>query len=163
MFQCPNCRAYTDLSAEVDDSNDFETDSKNDAVSDDKQGPADEVQSTTSSPHLGTSRTSSDSRIEDRETPELPADGLADNMEAMGLPDGSPAEMAPVASVTSAPNPECDVPGWQSLTQVQTAVPPRQAQLRLDSPMRSESSDENPLTPRNDSGPLAFDGRAGMT
>ena len=24
MFQCPNCRAYTDLSAEVDDTNDFE-------------------------------------------------------------------------------------------------------------------------------------------
>lgn len=51
-----------------------------------------------------------------------------------------------------------DVPGWQSIS-----PHVRQALHRSDTPVRSESSEEtNPLTPRNDSGPLAFDGRAGM-
>ncbi|KAL4802163.1 hypothetical protein BDV18DRAFT_147623 [Aspergillus unguis] len=162
MFQCPNCRAYTDLSAEVDDTNDFETESKNESA-EDKQEPTNEARSTTCSPALGTSCVSSDSRnTEDRQTPEIPGDSLADNVENMRLSEGNTTE-APVGSVTSAPSTECDVPGWQPLAQVPTAVPPRQAELRVDTPIRSESSDENPLTPQNDSGPLAFDGRAGMT
>lgn len=39
MFQCPNCRAYTDLSAEVDDSNDA-NDVDTSKENDDSQEPA---------------------------------------------------------------------------------------------------------------------------
>ncbi|KAL4998672.1 hypothetical protein BDV10DRAFT_69624 [Aspergillus recurvatus] len=163
MFQCPNCRAYTDLNAEVDDSNDYEAESANQQTSDSKKVAADEVRSTTCSPQLGTSSISSASRAsEDGQTPELPADNLAANVESMHLSDGHPPGQAP-ETITSAPNPITDDSGLQSLTQSPTAVPSSQEELRVDTPMRSESSDENPLTPRNDSGPLAFDGRASMS
>ncbi|KAL4920570.1 hypothetical protein BDW62DRAFT_7749 [Aspergillus aurantiobrunneus] len=164
MFQCPNCRAYTDLNAEVDDSNDFEVEDTQQQASESKQEPADEVRSTTCSPQLETSCTSSGSRnSEDRETPELPTDSLADNVENMQITDDNPLRLAPQTTITSASNPSSDVPGWQSLAESPSIVPPRQAELRVYTPIRSESSDENPLTPRNESGPLAFDGRAGMS
>ncbi|KAL5046111.1 hypothetical protein BDW71DRAFT_182835 [Aspergillus fruticulosus] len=162
MFQCPNCRAYTDLSAEVDDSNDYEAESANQQRSDSKKVAADEMRSTCS-PQLGTSSTSSASRAsEDGQTPELPADSLAANVESMHLSDGHPPGQSP-ETITSAPNSITNDSGLQSLTQSPTAVPSRQEESRVDTPMRSESSDENPLTPRNDSGPLAFDGRASMS
>ena len=42
MFQCPNCRAYTDLSAEVDDSNDAEEAAEEEvpAISDNTDHPS---------------------------------------------------------------------------------------------------------------------------
>ncbi|CBF71710.1 FHA domain protein [Aspergillus nidulans FGSC A4] len=160
---CPNCRAYTDLSAEVDDSNDYEAESSNQRTSDSKEGAANEVRSTTCSPQPGTSRTSSASPAsEDGQTPELPADNLAANVESMHLTDEHPPRPAP-ETITSAPNSNINVSDLQPLTQSPTAVPSRHEELRVDTPMRSESSDENPLTPRNDSGPLAFDGRASMS
>ncbi|KAI9375243.1 hypothetical protein BJX61DRAFT_531761 [Aspergillus egyptiacus] len=163
MFQCPNCRAYTDLSAEVDDSNDFETETPNQMSSDTNQGPAEESRPAPSSHQGGTSRTSNDSRgSENRLTPESPTD-LATNVETMRISHNHAAEPTPQPSVTSAPNVDSDGPGGLSLTQSTTIVSPPQAISRVDTPMRSESSDENPLTPRNDSGPLAFDGRAGMS
>lgn len=163
MFQCPNCRAYTDLSAEVDDTNDYEAESTDKQAPEDQQEPAEEIRSATCSPQLDTSCTSSGSHTsEEGVAPELPTSTLSDNVENMHLTDNNPSEV-PEASITSAPSTGSDVPGWQSLARVPTAVPPRQAILRVDTPVRSESSDENPLTPRNDSGPLAFDGRAGMS
>ncbi|KAL4901662.1 hypothetical protein BDW74DRAFT_72022 [Aspergillus multicolor] len=162
MFQCPNCRAYTDLSAEVDDSNDYEAESAKQDL-DSKKESAEEVRSTTCSPQPGTSCTSNVSgSSEDPRTPELPADNLIANVESMHLADGNPPMQSP-ESVTSAPNSNIDVLGLESLTQSSTTVPSRQEELRVDTPMRSESSDENPMTPRNDSGPLAFDGRASMS
>ncbi|KAL4930952.1 FHA domain protein [Aspergillus undulatus] len=164
MFQCPNCRAYTDLSAEVDDTNDFEAESTDQKDSEDKEEPTNGVRSTMCSTQLGTSCTSNGSRSsEGRQTPELPADSLVDQVENIRLTDSNPTATAAESSITSPQNPDLEVPGFHSLTQSPTVVPPRQAELRVDTPNRSESSDENPLTPRNDSGPLAFDGRAGMS
>ncbi|KAL2865112.1 FHA domain protein [Aspergillus lucknowensis] len=164
MFQCPNCRAYTDLSAEVDDSNDYEAEGSNKQTGSSKTEPTDELRSTTCSPQFEPSRASSDSRTsEDRQTPELATEtGLAADVENMRLSDNTPSGPDTEASIASAPNSGASVPGWQSLTPSSNQVPPRQAILRVDTPMRSESSDENPLTPLNESGPLAFDGRAGM-
>ncbi|KAL4740899.1 hypothetical protein BDV11DRAFT_203877 [Aspergillus similis] len=160
---CPNCRAYTDLSAEVDDTNDYETENTNQRTSDSKEVATNEVRSTTCSPQLGTSCTSSASPAsEDGQTPELRADNLAANVESMHLTDGHPPRQGS-ETITSAPNSNTNVSGLQSLTQPPTTVPSRYEELRVDTPMRSESSDENPLTPRNDSGPLAFDGRASMS
>ncbi|KAL4954672.1 hypothetical protein BDW69DRAFT_137545 [Aspergillus filifer] len=170
MFQCPNCRAYTDLSAEVDDSNDFEADTeqkeedKEETTNGLTNGTTNGVRSATCSPQLGTSCTSNATHSEGRQTPELPADSLVDQVENIRLADNHPAETASETSLTSVPTPSTDleVPGFQSLARAPT-IAARQAELRVDTPNRSDSSDENPLTPRNDSGPLAFDGRAGMT
>ncbi|KAL4974003.1 hypothetical protein BDW66DRAFT_93408 [Aspergillus desertorum] len=163
MFQCPNCRAYTDLSAEVDDSNDNEAESGNQQTLDNQKVATDRVRSTTCSSQLGARSNSSLLRAsEDGHTPEIPFDNLAANVESMHLSDAHPPGPAP-ETITSALSPITDDSGLQSLTQSTTAVPSRQEELRVDTPMRSESSDENPLTPRNDSGPLAFDGRASMS
>ncbi|KAL2815155.1 hypothetical protein BJX63DRAFT_170811 [Aspergillus granulosus] len=165
MFQCPNCRAYTDLSAEVDDSNDYEAESPNNQAAEATPEPVDEVRSTTCSPQPATSCASSSLPVsEDRQTPELPSEGsLAANVANMRLSDNPPSGHDPASAITSAPIYSIELPGWQSVTQPSAPLPPHQAILRVDTPMRSESSDENPLTPRNDSGPLAFDGRAGMS
>ncbi|KAL3474128.1 hypothetical protein BJX99DRAFT_185371 [Aspergillus californicus] len=161
MFQCPNCRAYTDLSAEVDDSNDNEAESSN-RDSDSKQEATDGLRSTTVSPHADTSCTSVGSHSsDDRLSPDLPAE-LATSVEHMRLSEHPSAGPTFEPFITTS-NLDSDVPGWHSLTHSTTIVSPRQAILRVDTPMRSESSDENPLTPRNESGPLAFDGRAGMS
>ncbi|KAL4887291.1 hypothetical protein BJY04DRAFT_212333 [Aspergillus karnatakaensis] len=162
MFQCPNCRAYTDLSAEVDDSNDYEAESTSRKDSSTQQA-TNEVQSTPS-PRSETSCNSSVSRSTDeRHTPDLPTDSLSGDVENMHLTTTHTPGPALEGSTTSEPISSCGVPGWQSLSPSTSAVPSRQAALRVDTPMRSESSEENLLTPRNDSGPLAFDGRAGMS
>jgi hypothetical protein len=164
MFQCPNCRAYTDLSAEVDDSNDYDAGSSS-KQADAEQEPADEIRSTTCSPQPAAScASSSPSASEDRQTPELPTESsLVANVENMRLSDITSSGHDSESSITSAPIYNIGLPGWQSVTQSPVPLPPHQAIIRVDTPMRSESSDENPLTPRNDSGPLAFDGRAGMS
>ncbi|KAL2838824.1 hypothetical protein BJY01DRAFT_219756 [Aspergillus pseudoustus] len=165
MFQCPNCRAYTDLSAEVDDSNDYEAESSNKQAAEAKQESADEIRSTTCSPQPATSCVSSSPPAsDDRQTPELPTESsLAANVENLRLSDNIPSGHDSESSLTSAPIYNIGLAGWQSVTQPAVPLPLHQAILRVDTPMRSESSDENPLTPRNDSGPLAFDGRAGMS
>ncbi|KAJ0418400.1 hypothetical protein BJY00DRAFT_178836 [Aspergillus carlsbadensis] len=164
MFQCPNCRAYTDLSAEVDDSNDYDAESSSKQAANVEQEPADEIRSTASSPQPAAScASSSPPASEDRQTPELPNEtSLIANVENMRLSDNTPSGHDSESSITSAPIYNIGLPGWQSVTQSPVPLPPHQAIIRVDTPMRSESSDENPLTPRNDSGPLAFDGRAGM-
>ncbi|KAL2826509.1 hypothetical protein BDW59DRAFT_145283 [Aspergillus cavernicola] len=158
MFQCPNCRAYTDLSAEVDDTNDYEAESPKGEASDGIEEPADATRSTTCSPQAETNCISDG--LGNSGSPDFSTD-LAANVENMRLSDNHLREPTFERSI-SASDLNRDIPGWHCLTHSTTIVPPRQAILRVDSPMRSESSDENPLTPRNDSGPLAFDGRAGM-
>ncbi|KAL3455467.1 hypothetical protein BJX64DRAFT_68510 [Aspergillus heterothallicus] len=167
MFQCPNCRAYTDLSAEVDDSNDYEAEVPSKEAAEAQPEPAEEIRSTACSPQAAISCAStSPPASEDRQTPELPTENsLTANVENLRLSDNTPSGHDSESSITSAPAPiyNIELPGWQSVTQASVPLPPHQAILRVDTPMRSESSDENPLTPRNDSGPLAFDGRAGMS
>ncbi|PYH49542.1 FHA domain protein [Aspergillus saccharolyticus JOP 1030-1] len=173
MFQCPNCRAYTDLSAEVDDTNDFEEQEESKSAAEDKPDAPELAQSETHHPQpepnaaIPSSRTSGDER---RLEPSLPVEaGLAANIENMRLRDldASDDNSSHPPAPTSNPNPglssaHSDMPGWQSLTQSPSSAQTRQAQLRAETPVRSDSSDENPLTPLNDSGPLALDGRAAM-
>ncbi|KAI9928108.1 hypothetical protein MW887_002141 [Aspergillus wentii] len=188
MFQCPNCRAYTDLSAEVDDTNDFDTEEPKDTAEAAQQTPTpEEPQSHTPSLPLEDGHSSDGSpepaqhghQPNGHQSSELPEEaGLAVNIENLHIQDGSDTQGSGTSESpepASAPNNEgtsnndnvprssnIDIPGWQSVAQP-TALQTRQAQLRSDTPVRSETSDDNPLTPRNDSGPLAFDGRAGMS
>lgn len=163
MFQCPNCRAFTDLSAEVDDSNDQEGEKSQEPVGAEEGNQA-ALRSETQSP------ANAQPESEDPETssqleahPEEP--DLATDVENLHLQDDQTREADTESSDSAALNGSNDdlarsatvnLPGWQPTEPLN--VPSRHAQLRADTP----GSDENPLTPRNDSGPLAFDGRAGM-
>ncbi|KAF9891795.1 hypothetical protein FE257_003276 [Aspergillus nanangensis] len=183
MFQCPNCRAYTDLSAEVDDSNDLDDSGQNPTTVQETKKDSDEPRveeirpESASPPPLNIETTNGRRNSDDhRLSSSLPfAAGLAANIENMRLDlhdeptedaEESPRSTDPSLASTSDSLVErasnLDVPGWQSLGRSPT-LQCRQAHLRSDTPVRSESSDDNPLTPRNDSGPLAFDGRAGMS
>jgi len=168
MFQCPNCRAFTDLSAEVDDSNDHdggdkEEESASAAVA--QYQPRSETQSPANVPNSTSEQGSNPDgealttdvemlRIqEEGEAPgtEVPPDNQSSSSPA---PDSSNDDLARSATI--------NIPGWQPTPPLN--VPSgRPSQLRSETPIRSETSDDNPMTPRNDSGPLAFDGRAGMS
>lgn len=177
MFQCPNCRAFTDLSAEVDDSNDL-------AENDENKVPAD----ATSTHHTAESGTQSsvtaqattNGVAEQEPTPLEPHSEEPDfvtDVENLHLQDdndpasGSGIDMedgrgsdSPVPDTSNddlARSAIISIPGFQP-TQPVNVPAARQTHLRADTPGRSETSDDNPLTPRNDSGPLAFDGRALM-
>lgn len=186
MFQCPNCRAFTDLSAEVDDTNDIveneEGKAKTEAAStnDSAEGSAgvQSAQATTTTTAT-TVTTETTAPVQDpiplephSEEPDFVTDVenlhlQDDNDEASGsgidMEDGrSSGSPAPNASNDDlARSATISIPGFQP-TQPVNVPAARQPHLRADTPGRSETSDDNPLTPRNDSGPLAFDGRAGM-
>lgn len=172
MFQCPNCRAFTDLSAEVDDSNDFDAGHEKEpaapAAATDSEAPRSATQSPANAPATnGDDRASSQLESHPEET------DLVTDVENLHLQDEQRPEADTEDTESSgspAPNTSNDdlprsattnIPGWQPTQPL--SVPARSTgHLRADTPVRSETSDENPLTPRNDSGPLAFDGRAGM-
>jgi hypothetical protein len=179
MFQCPNCRAFTDLSAEVDDTNDVVENDEGKATTEaastnDSAEPRSETQS------VVTIRATTNGAEERESTPLEPHSEEPDivtDVENLHLQDdgdqasGSGIDMEDSRSSDSpAPNASNDdlarsatinIPGFQP-TQPLNVPAARQPHLRADTPGRSETSDDNPLTPRNDSGPLAFDGRAGM-
>lgn len=186
MFQCPNCRAYTDLSAEVDDSNDNEAEKeKEKAEAAGAAGTAgtaeaasaanaDEHRSETQSP-ANAQPANGDEETQDQLAPHAEEPDIVTDVENLHLQDDH--DHAPEADTedtrsSDSPAPQAsnddlarsatvNIPGWQP-TQPLNVPSGRQAHLRADTPVRSETSDDNPLTPRNDSGPLAFDGRAGM-
>ncbi|KAJ5152180.1 Zinc finger RING-type [Penicillium capsulatum] len=170
MFQCPNCRAFTDLSAEVDDSNDYEggEQEKGESVA-----PADsEAPGAAAQAVADASATNGDERPPSALESHPEETDLVTDVENLHLQDDQRPEVDTEdtgSSASPAPNGSSDdlartaasnIPGWQPTQPLN--VPAGSARLRADTPVRSETSDENPLTPRNDQGPLAFDGRAGM-
>lgn len=175
MFQCPNCRAFTDLSAEVDDTNDVVENDEHKATT-----QADSAEPLSGTQSAGTAQATTNGVDEHESTPLEPHSEEPDivtDVENLHLQDdgdqasGSGIDMEDSrGSDSQAPNNSNDdltrsatisIPGFQP-TQPVNVPAARQSHLRADTPGRSETSDDNPLTPRNDSGPLAFDGRAGM-
>ncbi|KAE8356739.1 hypothetical protein BDV28DRAFT_65105 [Aspergillus coremiiformis] len=168
MFQCPNCRAYTDLSAEVDDSNDYEEVEPKVTTLEEPRDSSHDRRSETRTPQLESSHvpqaSNSSHTSVDAQPSLLPVEaGLAANVGNMRLNGNiisrEPDDEAPVVaepSPVATDNNELSAPTTGFLQC-------RQAQLRSDTPVRSESSEDNPLTPRNDSGPLVFDARASMS
>lgn len=160
MFQCPNCRAFTDLSAEVDDSNDAEEKREKEPTEGQPSNDSSEQAETEAPSAVETNSTDEPhGQLND-----LTEENLANDVDNLHLQDDQHTDDTR-SSVSPAPNSSTDdlvrsatinVPGWQSTQPL--SVPSQQSQLRSDTP----TSDDNPLTPRNDSGPLAFDGRAGM-
>ncbi|KAE8386688.1 FHA domain protein [Aspergillus alliaceus] len=167
MFQCPNCRAYTDLSAEVDDSNDYEDAEQKAIPSEEQRDSSQDRRSNTRTPQLENDQAPlasiSQDSVDSQPGP-LPVEtGLAGNIENMRLNTNNiSGETDDETSRAVDPSPAVTA---RNVLPVPTAsaLQCRQAQLRADTPVRSESAEDNPLTPRNDSGPLVFDARASMS
>ncbi|KAJ6139277.1 hypothetical protein N7471_005763 [Penicillium samsonianum] len=162
MFQCPNCRAFTDLSAEVDDSNDAEEKREKETAED---GPSNDSAEQLETEAPSVVETNNMEGPPDQLGDLAEEENLANDVENLHLQDDQQTDDTR-SSASPAPNSSNDdlarsatinIPGWQS-TQPLSVPSGRQSQLRSETP----TSDDNPLTPRNDSGPLAFDGRAGM-
>ncbi|KAJ9216012.1 hypothetical protein DTO166G4_2256 [Paecilomyces variotii] len=175
MFQCPNCRAYTDLSAEVDDSNDYdeeeeeakqnvpvnneestpEPDSRNDNnhPGDRSEPTENSVQQQGSSTDGELAAMAQNVHLEGQSTPNMEA---ANGHSSTTTPQDSPGNNVERSA-------SIDIPGLQSLYQSPGGARYRRGQSGADSPVAADTFEDNPLTPRNDSGPLAFDGRAGRS
>lgn len=179
MFQCPNCRAYTDLSAEVDDSNDFEEEVHQDSGPEpelepvEEHGTFQEESAVSSQPgdggddnHLTNGTHSIAVQDFSREA------DLAFNVQGLSLHDGNGSageteggnrsisslsmDHGQASGDDMVRSANIDIPRPRRLGSSMTHVPTTQQH-------RMEMGEDNPLTPRNDSGPLAFDGRAGVT
>ncbi|KAJ5489125.1 E3 ubiquitin-protein ligase DMA2 [Penicillium diatomitis] len=180
MFQCPNCRAFTDLSAEVDDTPDVleaKTEDTTEGALPAGESTAShaETQPAAASPSVPATGEQQQGRTSLEPHTEEP--DIATDVENLHLQDeddrnsasGSGNEAEDDRNVDSAgPSTSNDdlarsatvsVTGFQPTQPVNVPLS-RSPRLRADTP--AETSDDNPLTPRNDMGPLAFDGRAGM-
>lgn len=175
MFQCPNCRAYTDLSAEVDDSNDFYD-------GEERVGPP----SARDNPVVDTTRSNGDPNTSNAPTTDNGHNGsevdqlaaAANNMTlenpALAVQNGSAEDLnqEPDNATPEIPPPDeppTEIPRSPNIA-IPTRRPPdvpeggpdRRAQpAHGHSPAIRDQFEDCPLTPRNDLGPLAFDGRAG--
>ncbi|KAI2060910.1 hypothetical protein LOZ40_006462 [Ophidiomyces ophidiicola] len=216
MFQCPNCRAYTDLSADVDDSNDLEADVVAAAAAAPAHSPDLAPEALTPAP-LRLAPEPAAAREPPLPEPDAPPnnhhhhhhhqrpDADADDTQvaqALHLlhiaaddqqpqqdhqQDGAPEDYSdnptshrptPMPSLDDIPRSRnIDIPRRDAasareegevtattatMTTTVTTIPPaRLAVTNTGSPFVLNNFDECPLTPRNDLGPLALDGRAG--
>lgn len=164
MFQCPNCRAWTDLSAEVDDSMEFDEESvKEDAnVTEIKPDTAGE----------GNGDATNDANADAPEAAVQASGNVTDDRELAAI-----AENLHIGEERNTPTQDAENPDGVTITSKgpissnsQSANIPipsgssshcNQSNSRSDTPANHETFEDDPMTPRNDSGPLALDGRAG--
>ncbi|OJD15040.1 hypothetical protein AJ78_04663 [Emergomyces pasteurianus Ep9510] len=186
MFQCPNCRAYTDLSAEVDDSNDPFDDEAHGEPPNSRDQPVQDYPNMTMTPNArnSTERTVSSSN---GNGPTAADNGrLAGAVDRMNLEETPLAAPLAVAGATDGLNDSSHVNTDTNANAVTTNglreaahglgemisrspnidIPPSlraSGSRRLQPPWDGGDDvfEDTPLTPRNDFGPLAFDGRAG--
>ncbi|KAF3483401.1 FHA domain-containing protein [Arthroderma uncinatum] len=181
MFQCPNCRAYTDLNAEVDDSNDSYEENIKPTANAQRQTPShfppQAIENTASNssrannnssttPPIVYTHTETDGTLaaatgnmtlesdpEPEPEPDLePPERVDRELYHPAMQD--PSESAMANDVQRSPN--IDILSPSSTLRAGTGrrrVP--------DSSNRDTIFVEDPLTPRNDTGLLALDGRAG--
>lgn len=174
MFQCPNCRAYTDLSADVDDTADgYDEVESRPAISRDL--PA------IDNPYVSTS---SGNPVTEAEDPQIAAQAprlncQPDILESVPTPQRSCLELVnaddeetnqeygnlppPNAELDVTRSPNIDIP-YRGLTRtIDEATQSRLTASHGGSPNVRDNFEDCPLTPRNDLGPLALDGRARRT
>lgn len=179
MFQCPNCRAYTDLSAEVDDSNDAYEPAPTIASNGLPMGEASNGGSLSngdanhSTGNAGNAGNAPRPGLEDAN---LAAITEHLNIQAGGEPQvednpridhedehgGSNAsEVTNIAERRTPHGPNIVIPDpGAPVSHLAVSSQNRRHPPRSETPI-SEHMEDGPLTPRNDSGPLAFDGHAG--
>lgn len=178
MFQCPNCRAYTDLSAEVDDSNDVydiaPTVASNglpvgDANNGDNLANGDASHSTENEEnaprpglddsHLAaiTEHLNLQAGGDPRNSEDNPRLGHEDEHTGSNASEGTSIAEQRVRRSSNIVIPDPSSP----VTHLAVSCQARRQAPRSETPVSSEHTEDGPLTPRNDSGPLAFDGHAG--
>lgn len=166
MFQCPNCRAWTDLSAEVDDTIEFEDESPEEGNSDSALNASDDTTSETNAANNDTatgatgeqpqSNTQSNETTTDDNELATAAGNLrlgeegSTPLQDTDNPDGT--VNGPVSDGGQSAN--IPIPGGSS-SRTNHSDP------RSGTPANPETFEDDPMTPRNDSGSLALDGRAG--
>lgn len=180
MFQCPNCRAYTDLSAEVDDSNDsYEAPpsiTTNGLSVGDASGGGGLLANGDARHSTGNIFNTPRPGLEDAnlaaitEHLNLQAGGTSTGIEDNPRPnrsDNDPVTLnvsegssSPDRRIQRSPNLAIPDPG-SPVTHLAVTSQNRRIPARSETPVSTEPLEDGPLTPRNDSGPLAFDGHAG--
>lgn len=157
MFQCPNCRVWTDLNAEVDDTVEIEEDGQPELES--KSADPEDGNDTATAPDDSAAGPAQ----ADREATE-PND-LAAIVETMDLEDRS-TPMQDAENPDSGNNSTAETGTPDESTGRSANIPiPTSSSIRVRPPSPEscgpEAFEDNPMTPRNDSGPLALDGRTG--
>ena len=140
QFVCPNCRAVTDLEADIEDTIEWNPDNENDS---------DEIEQAVQDAKLdGTAQALAPA------TAELPSQNregttsIINNLATMELGDTSID-----ATLHSSTQP-VEVPGSSAQHLGTPGTAPNGSEAELD-------GRDGPLTPRNDAGPFVFDGSAG--
>jgi E3 ubiquitin-protein ligase DMA1/2 len=145
QFQCPNCRAYWDLNADVDVDVDMEDDSAAEA----EEQPSINGESATSTNDAPTAENVVVTPAAEAAAP----DASSRNSTLLSRRHATNPSSPEIASVSNA----IDVPGRGSasrsnnLEATRTQTPDGERVI----------SGEGPLTPRNDAGPFILDGSAG--
>lgn len=195
MFQCPNCRAYTDLNAEVDDSTDiFDDQASKEPEPDTPDQPVVEPEAALNSstdmnaddstdnnerePSSNTQRSSETDmiasatdnlRINDSESHEQEHEQEQEREHELQqvtaanepIPPSQPSE--PIPSIGQRTS-NIDIPSRNHNNDRDRDPDPLGRMPRTNNDLGATASPpftDCPLTPTNDSGPLAFDGRAG--
>lgn len=180
MFQCPNCRAWTDLSAEVDDSMEFDEESAHSDVPAAK--PVDANDSNGRNNNQGRDENNTleqgqgvNNSLHDSVDAETNDRDLATMTENLHVRDERDTPVQSVEYPDSA-NPVTDrqnpVSGHSQSANI--PIPNNNSNKNncnagrfnpngalTNHPTTQEMFEDDPMTPRNDSGPLALDGRAG--
>lgn len=169
QFQCPNCRAYTDLSAEVDLAEEDLNEWMEDAPDEDEGSAVEENQGEApngTNHHDDTVHMVDDNAHESDDAVVVDApSGPANNHQTPTRDVSSPGlltrrhESNPASPEIASVN-AIDMPGRRNDGAIGSAL---QAELtRTVSPNTEEIiAAEGPLTPRNNAGPFVFDGSAG--
>jgi E3 ubiquitin-protein ligase DMA1/2 len=169
QFQCPNCRAYTDLSAEVDLAEEDLNEWMEDAADEDEGSAVEEDQSEMvngTNNHDDTvqmvddnAQQSDDAVVVD--APPVPANNHRTEAREVVSPGllarrrGSNPGSPEIGSINA-----IDMPGRRENGTMGSSLQPEL--MRTVSPNTEDIiAGEGPLTPRNNAGPFVFDGSAG--
>ena len=150
MFQCPNCRAYTDLDAEPDDSPDIIEDTA--LATPGKAGDAPVQGGSSSNANEQQQRSEETPAPENANTSTNGSENSADD-ELSARTDNLTIQEDSINSGERTPN--VDIP---NAGQIQLNRSTGSSNLRASA---NGDLEDCPLTPRNDVGLLALDGRAG--
>lgn len=144
MFQCPNCRAYADLEADVDEQEEEEFEDMDDAVDQVK----DSAQDTTSA------------QEDDMDTAVMNLTGLSVRDSSQQPTESSDSDDGTSSTATTRPVPiaaSTNAPVNSALPEsimARSATPTSTTQFALAAGILNDG----PATPMNDAGPFLFDG-----
>ncbi|EED22898.1 FHA domain protein [Talaromyces stipitatus ATCC 10500] len=161
MFQCPNCRAWTDLSAEVDDSMEFDEESAQEDTSDIKPDASTDANAHSSGEQSQAAiESNGEIGTEDRDLATIAENLHLGEERNTPMQDGENPDGANITSKN-----EVHASGNSQSANIPipngSSSHGNQSNSRSDTPGHHETFEDDPMTPRNDSGPLALDGRAG--